>query len=77
MHNVKATSVWGASFLGAFTEIERRIGPSDNPDSTVNVGGFAAGFSLAYPISPKISVGATAKAISQQLDLQNSYGGSD
>ena len=45
--------VWGASFLGAFTEIERRIGPSDNPDSTVNVGGFAAGFSLAYPIFPK------------------------
>ncbi len=67
--------VWGASFLGAFTEIERRIGPSDNPDSTVNVGGFAAGFSLAYPISPKISVGATAKAVSQQLDLQNSFGG--
>ncbi len=67
--------VWGASFLGAFTEIERRIGPSDNPDSTVNVGGFAAGFSLAYPITSKISVGATAKAISQQLDLQNSFGG--
>ena len=67
--------VWGASFLGAFTEIERRIGPSDSPDSTVNVGGFAAGFSLAYPISPKISVGATAKAISQQLDLQDSFGG--
>ena len=67
--------VWGASFLGAFTEIERRIGPSDNPDSTVNVGGFAAGVSLAYPISQKMSVGATAKLISQQLDLQNSFGG--
>lgn len=67
--------VWGTSFLGAFTEIERRIGPSDDPDSTVNVGGFAAGFSLAYPISPKISVGATAKAISQQLDLHDSFGG--
>lgn len=67
--------VWGVSFLGAFTEIERRIGPSNNPDSTVNVGGFAAGLSLAYPISQKISVGATAKTISQQLDLQNSFGG--
>ncbi|MDE0298791.1 MAG: PorV/PorQ family protein [Candidatus Poribacteria bacterium] len=67
--------VWGASFLGAFTEIERRIRPSENPDSTVNVGGFAAGLSLAYPISPSISVGTTVKAISQQLDLQNSFGG--
>ena len=67
--------VWGASFLGAFTEIERRIGPTENPDSTVNVGGFAAGISLAYPISSGMSIGATAKAISQRLDLQNSFGG--
>ena len=67
--------VWGASFVGAFTEIERRIGPSDEPDSTVTVGGFAAGVSLAYPLSPEMSIGATAKAISQQLDLQDSLGG--
>ena len=66
---------WGASFIGAFTEIERRRGPSDEPDSTVTVGGFAAGLSLAYILSPELSVGATAKAISQQLDVEDSLGG--
>ena len=35
--------VWGASFLGSFTEIERRQGPTEDPDSTVTVGGFATG----------------------------------
>ena len=66
--------VWGASFLGAFTEIERRIGPTDDPDSTVTVGGFAAGLSFAYAVSPELSIGGTAKAISQQLDIEDSLG---
>ena len=66
--------VWGASFLGSFTEIERRQGPTENPDSTVTVGGFATGLSLAYPLSTALSIGATAKIISEQLDIQNAYG---
>lgn len=66
--------VWGASFLGSFTEIERRQGPTEDPDSTATVGGFATGLSLAYPLSTAVSVGGTAKAISQQLDIQNAYG---
>ena len=66
--------VWGASFLGSFTEIERRQGPTEDPDSTATVGGFATGLSLAYPLSEAISVGATAKMISEQLDIQNAYG---
>lgn len=66
--------VWGASFLGSFTEIERRIGPSETPDSTVTVGGFATGLSLAYPLGTTASIGGTAKFISQQLDIQNVYG---
>jgi hypothetical protein len=66
--------VWGASFLGSFTEIERRIGPTETPDSTVTVGGFATGLSLAYPLGTTASVGGTAKLISQQLDIQNIYG---
>ncbi|MCZ6678977.1 MAG: PorV/PorQ family protein [Candidatus Poribacteria bacterium] len=65
---------WGASFLGAFTEIERRRGPTDEPDSTVTVGGFAVGLSFAYALSPELSVGATAKGISQQLDTEDSLG---
>jgi len=68
----KAT--WGASFLGAFTEIERRQGPTEEPDSTVTVGGFAAGLSFAYAASPELSVGGTAKAIAQQLDIEDSLG---
>ncbi len=66
--------VWGASFLGSFTEIERRQGPTEDPDSTATVGGFATGVSLAYPLGTAISVGGTAKMISQQLDIQNVYG---
>ena len=66
--------VWGASFVGSFTEIERRRGPTEDPDSTVTVGGFATGLSLAYPLSEAISVGGTAKIISEQLDIQNAYG---
>ncbi len=66
--------VWGASFLGSFTEIERRIGPSETPDSAVTVGGFSTGLSLAYPIGSAASIGGTAKFISQQLDIQNVYG---
>ncbi len=66
--------VWGASFLGSFTEIERRQGPTEDPDSTATVGGFATGLSLAYPLSETISVGGTAKIISEQLDIQNAYG---
>ena len=66
--------VWGASFLGSFTEIERRQGPTEDPDSTATIGGFATGLSLAYPLSEAISVGGTAKMISEQLDIQNAYG---
>lgn len=66
--------VWGASFLGSFTEIERRQGPTEDPDSTVTVGGFATGLSFAYPLGTALSVGGTAKFISQQLDIQNVYG---
>ena len=67
-------STWGVSFLGAFTEIERRRRPTEEPDSTATVGGFAAGLSLAYMLSPELSVGATAKTISQQLDVEDSIG---
>ena len=66
--------VWGASFLGSFTEIERRQGPTEDPDSTVTVGGFATGLSFAYPLGTSMSIGGTAKVISEQLDIQNAYG---
>ena len=66
--------VWGASLLGAFTEVERRTRPTDEPDSTVVVGGFAAGASYAYALSPKLSIGGTARGISQQLDIEDSFG---
>ena len=66
--------VWGASFLGSFTEIERRIGSTETPDSTVTVGGFATGLSIAYPLGSSTAIGGTAKLISQQLDIQNVFG---
>lgn len=66
--------VWGASLVGSFTEIDRRTGPSETPDSSVTVGGFATGLSLAYPLGTSSSIGGTAKFISQQLDIQNVYG---
>ena len=72
--NFSDKATWGASFLGAFTEIERRRRPTEEPDSTATVGGFAAGLSIAYILSSKLSVGATAKTISQQLDVEDSIG---
>ena len=67
--------VWGASFLGSFTEYERRQhGPTKEPDSTPTVGAFATGLSLAYPLGTAMSVGGTAKIISEQWDIQNAYG---
>ena len=66
--------VWGASLLGAFTEIERRKRPTDEPDNTVVVGGFAAGASFAYAVLPSLSIGGTARGISQQLDIEDSFG---
>ncbi len=66
--------VWGASLVGSFPEIERRVAATQEPDSTVTIGGFATGLSLAYPLSNNASVGGTAKFISQQLDIQNVYG---
>ncbi len=66
--------VWGASLVGSFTEIPRRAGPSETADSTVTVGGFATGLSLAYPLSTSTSIGGSAKFISEQLDIQNVYG---
>ena len=66
--------VWGVSLVGSFPEIERRTGATQEPDSTVTVGGFATGLSLAYPLSTNASIGGTAKFISQQLDIQNVYG---
>ena len=53
--------VWGASFLGSFTEIERRYSPTETPESTVTVGGFATGLSIAYPLRNALSIGGTAK----------------
>ncbi|MDE0087904.1 MAG: PorV/PorQ family protein [Candidatus Poribacteria bacterium] len=66
--------VWGASLVGSFPEIDRRIGPSLEPDSTVTVSGFATGLSLAYPLRKNASIGGTAKLISEQLDIQNVFG---
>ena len=66
--------VWGASLVGSFTEIPRRTGPSETADSTVTVGGFATGLSLAYPLNTSTSIGGSAKFISEQLDIQNVYG---
>ena len=66
--------VWGASFLGSFTEIELRQGPTEDPDSTATVGGSAIGLSLAYPLGTAMSIGGTVKVISQQLNIQNVYG---
>ena len=68
--------VWGASLVGSFTEIDRYTTPTSEPDSTVTVGGFATGLSLAYPLGTSTSIGGTAKFISQQLDIQNVYGAS-
>lgn len=71
---VGSKGVFGISILGTFAEIERRTGPSDEPNSTFVAGSFAAGLSYSHKILPNLSIGGTAKFINQQFDVEDMTG---
>ena len=67
-------SVWGISLQGVFTRVDFRQGPTADPDQEVTVGGFAPGVSWAYQLRPQVAVGLTAKAVVEQLSVENTLG---
>lgn len=67
--------VFGISVLGTFAEIERRSGPTEDPDSTFITGSFAAGLSYSREIMHNMSLGGTVKFINQHFDVENITGG--
>jgi len=67
--------VFGISILGTFAEIERRTGPTDNPDNTFIAGSFAAGVAYSHKIINNLSIGGTGKFINQQFDVEDMTGG--
>jgi len=66
--------VVGLSFLGAFSTIEARSGQSDEPDGTFTASSFAIGLSYGHELANGVSLGGTAKFISQQFDTEDSTG---
>ncbi len=67
-------SAWGASFLGTFAEIERRAGPTKDPDTTFTAGGFAVGVAYGKQLMSNLAVGGQAKLVTQQLDIEDTTG---
>lgn len=58
----------GLSLQGVFAEIERRSGPSEEPEERFYSGGMAVGLSGGYELMKWISVGGTVKYIYQNYD---------
>lgn len=67
--------VFGISILGTFAEIERRSGPTEEPDDSFVASSLAAGLSYSHEIVHNMSLGGTVKFISQQFDIENITGG--
>jgi hypothetical protein len=68
-------AAFGASLIYLQSEIERRIDDTEDPDSIFNAYSLAVGLSGSYALIPKMfSLGGTVKAISQNLDVDESTG---
>jgi hypothetical protein len=64
----------GVSLQGVFAEIERRSGPSEDPEETFYSGGVAVGIAGGYELMRWISVGGVAKYIYQNYDQDETNG---
>ena len=63
------------SLIWLQSEIEERIGDTEEPDGEFSVYSFAAGLSGGYDLIPGLfSVGGTVKAIGQNFDVDESNG---
>jgi len=63
------------SIQGLWSEIEKRTGDTEKPDSTFDVYSFAAGLSGGYALIPKVfSLGGAIKVINQDFDVDQSNG---
>lgn len=65
----------GISVIYLQSEIERRSGDTEDPDSLFNAYSFAVGLSGSYDLIPEVfSLGATVKAFGEDFDVADSSG---
>ena len=65
--------VGAASFQGAFAEIERRLGDTEEPDSLFTASTYAFGLSYSHALSD-LAVGGTLKLLQERFDIENHTG---
>lgn len=61
-------------YYGTVGDIERRSGPSDEPEGYFDLNDIVAGVSLAYQMSEFLSIGITPKIVYQKIDIYSSTG---
>ncbi|MDE2489244.1 MAG: PorV/PorQ family protein [Elusimicrobia bacterium] len=66
---VRSGGAWsaGVNYLSV-SNIPRRAGDTENPDSTFTNQNYAAGFSYARPFTDALSVGGTLKYVREEID---------
>jgi len=62
---------FGVSFLGAFSKIEERSEPTEEPMRTFTASSFAVGLSYGHELVNNVSLGGTVKFLSQQFDIED------
>jgi hypothetical protein len=65
--------VAAVSFQGAFAEIERRVGDTEEPDSLFTASTYAFGMSYGHTLSD-LAVGGTLKVLQERFDVENHTG---
>jgi len=68
-------AVIGIGLQGVFAQIERRSGPTEEPEETFYSGAMAVGLSVGCELSKLLSAGATCKLIYQDYDGDRTNGG--
>lgn len=72
---VGENAAFAISVIWLQSEIEKRVGDTEDPDSLFNAYSFAAGLSGSYALIPDVfSLGGTVKYIGQDFDVADSNG---
>jgi hypothetical protein len=61
-------------YYGTVGDIERRSGPSDQPEGYFDLNDIVAGLSIAYQAGDLLTLGITPKLVYQKLDIYSSTG---
>lgn len=61
-------------YYGTVGDIERRTGPSDEPEGYFDLNDIVAGLSIAYQAGEFLTLGVTPKLVYQKIDIYSSTG---